>query len=121
MRDAGEAPEAVPPLTATVSVEDLVDMGPIPHTSIYELWARATGIQLREVESGFRYTSTTCFETFPDPMPEQRERVGRPPAASSSFATPGSTRPASTRSPSSPLSAGRSNHRTPRSSNTCPA
>ncbi len=29
-------------------------------------------------ESGFRYTPTTCFETFPfpDPTPEQRERVG---------------------------------------------
>ncbi len=44
----------------------------------HELWARATGTQLREVESGFRYTPTTCFETFqlPDPTPEQRERVG---------------------------------------------
>jgi len=45
---------------------------------VHELWARATGTQLREVESGFRYTPTTCFETFPfpDPTPEQRERVG---------------------------------------------
>jgi len=36
------------------------------------------GTQLREAESGFRYTPTTCFETFPfpDPTPEQRERVG---------------------------------------------
>ena len=25
------------------------------------------GTQLREVESGFRYTPTTCFETFPFP------------------------------------------------------
>jgi hypothetical protein len=45
---------------------------------IHELWARGTGTQLREVESGFRYTTTTCFETFPfpHPTPEQRERVG---------------------------------------------
>jgi len=34
--------------------------------------------RLREVESGFRYTPTTTFETFPFPLPtdEQRERVG---------------------------------------------
>jgi type II restriction/modification system DNA methylase subunit YeeA len=45
---------------------------------VHELWARGTGTQLREVESGFRYTPSTCFETFPfpDPTPEQRERVG---------------------------------------------
>jgi hypothetical protein len=44
----------------------------------HELWARGTGTQLREVESGFRYTPTTTFETFPFPHPtdEQRERVG---------------------------------------------
>ena len=48
------------------------------HSRVHELWARAMGTQLREVESGFRYTPTTCFETFPfpDPTPEQRERVG---------------------------------------------
>ena len=48
------------------------------HSRVHELWARATGTQLREVESGFRYTPTTCFETFPfpDPTPEQRDRVG---------------------------------------------
>lgn len=47
------------------------------HSRPHELWARATGTQVREVESGFRYTPTTCFETFPfpDPTPEQRERV----------------------------------------------
>ena len=58
-----------------------------------------TGTQLREVESGFRYTPTTCFETFPFPRPtdEQREAIAaaaRAPRPSS--ATAGSTRPAST-------------------------
>jgi hypothetical protein len=50
----------------------------ILHSRVHELWARGLGTQLREVESGFRYTPTTCFETFPfpDPTPEQRERVG---------------------------------------------
>jgi len=37
------------------------------HSSVHELWARRMGTQLREVESGFRYTPTSCFETFPLP------------------------------------------------------
>ena len=47
------------------------------HSSFHELWARGMGTQLREVESGFRYTPTTCFETFPFPEPtdEQREAI----------------------------------------------
>ena len=40
----------------------------ILHSRIHELWARAKGTQLREAESGFRYTPTTCFETFPSPI-----------------------------------------------------
>jgi hypothetical protein len=45
---------------------------------IHELWARATGTQVREAETGFRYTPTTTFETYPFPRPnaEQREAVG---------------------------------------------
>lgn len=39
------------------------------HSRIHEIWARAKGTQLREVESGFRYTPTSCFETFPFPWP----------------------------------------------------
>ena len=48
------------------------------HSRAHELWARGTGTQLREVKSGFRYTPTTTFETFPFPRPtdEQRESVG---------------------------------------------
>ena len=44
-----------------------------PHT----LWAEAMGTQLREAQSGLRYTPTTCFETFPFPEPtdEQREAI----------------------------------------------
>ena len=37
----------------------------ILHSRIHELWALAQGTQLREKNSGFRYTPTTCFETFP--------------------------------------------------------
>ena len=47
------------------------------HSRFHELWARSKGTQLREVESGFRYTPTTCFETFPfpDPTDAQREEI----------------------------------------------
>ena len=49
----------------------------ILHSRIHELWARKKGTQLREVESGFRYTPTSTFETFPfpQPPPEQRDEV----------------------------------------------
>ncbi len=39
----------------------------ILHSAIHELWTRRTGGQVREVASGFTYTPTTCFETFPLP------------------------------------------------------
>ncbi len=47
------------------------------HSRVHEAWARSTGTQLREAESGFRYTPTTCFETFPFPQPtaEQQEAI----------------------------------------------
>ena len=44
------------------------------HSSAHEMWARGLGTQLREVESGFRYTPTTCFETFPFPHPTDTQR-----------------------------------------------
>jgi type II restriction/modification system DNA methylase subunit YeeA len=47
------------------------------HSRIHEVWSLAQGTQLREKESGFRYTPTTCFETFPfpAPSPEQAEAI----------------------------------------------
>jgi type II restriction/modification system DNA methylase subunit YeeA len=51
------------------------------HSRVHETWARATGTQLREVESGFRYTPTTCFETFPFPRPTDQQREAIAPAA----------------------------------------
>jgi type II restriction/modification system DNA methylase subunit YeeA len=48
------------------------------HSKPHELWARAMGTQLREAESGFRYTPTTTFETFPFPWPPGREPAGDP-------------------------------------------
>jgi len=43
------------------------------HSRLHELWARRTGTQLREAESGARYTPTTTFETYPFPWPPGQE------------------------------------------------
>ncbi len=45
------------------------------HSRIHEVWARAQGTQLRERESGFRYTPTSCFETFPFPQPSPAQEA----------------------------------------------
>ena len=37
------------------------------HSRIHEIWSRRMGTQLRDAESGFRYTHTTVFNTFPLP------------------------------------------------------
>ncbi len=43
------------------------------HSKWHELWARRMGTQLRDAVSGFRYTSTTTFQTFPFPYPPGHE------------------------------------------------
>jgi hypothetical protein len=45
------------------------------HSRFHEVWALAQGTQLREKESGFRYTPTTCFETFPFPEADAGQRA----------------------------------------------
>jgi hypothetical protein len=57
-----------------IAVEDDYTFG-VLQSRIHEAWSLAMGTQL---ESRPRYTPSTCFETFPfpDPTPEQRERVG---------------------------------------------
>ena len=37
------------------------------HSLLHEVWSLAQGTQVREKESGFRYTPSSCFETFPFP------------------------------------------------------
>ena len=61
----------------TIASNDDYTFG-VLHSRFHELWARGMGTQLREVESGFRYTPTTCFETFtfPRPTEAQREAIG---------------------------------------------
>jgi type II restriction/modification system DNA methylase subunit YeeA len=39
------------------------------HSRLHEVWSLVQGTQVRERESGFRYTPTTTFETFPFPRP----------------------------------------------------
>lgn len=41
----------------------------------HEIWARAQGTQLRDRASGFRYTPTTCFETFCFPTPTDAQEA----------------------------------------------
>ncbi|MHB1415957.1 MAG: type IIL restriction-modification enzyme MmeI, partial [Chloroflexota bacterium] len=48
------------------------------HSTPHELWARRKGTQLREAESGCRYTPTTTFETFPFPWPLGQEPTDDP-------------------------------------------
>ena len=47
-------------------------------SAIHEQWARGTGTQLREAESGFRYSQTMTFETFPFPWPPGQEPTADP-------------------------------------------
>jgi len=75
-------PEALRPVTTRAEIteqaarDDDYTFG-VLHSRVHELWARGMGTQLREVESGFRYTPTTTFETFPFPRPttQQREAI----------------------------------------------
>ncbi len=58
------------------TVDDFSFFG-VLHSRIHEVWARSSGTQVRDAESGFRYTPTTCFETFPfpEPTPEQSAAI----------------------------------------------
>jgi len=46
----------------------------IMHSRAHVAWAAIQGTQLREKESGDRYTPTSCFETFPFPEPTAAQR-----------------------------------------------
>jgi len=65
---------AILPDTATVIFARADDyFFGVLHSSAHELWSRRMGTQLRDAESGFRYTSTTTFETFPFPWSPGQE------------------------------------------------
>ncbi len=48
------------------------------HSTLHEVWARNTGTQLRDAESGFRYSQTLIFEPFPFPWPPGEEPTDDP-------------------------------------------
>jgi type II restriction/modification system DNA methylase subunit YeeA len=58
--------------TLVFAREDEYFLG-VLHCRVHELWARAQGTQVRDAESGFRYTPTSTFETFPFPWPPGKE------------------------------------------------
>lgn len=66
---AGVIPEN---LLVVIAREDDYFWG-VLQSQYHELWARRMGTQLREAESGTRYTPTTTFETFPFPWPPGQE------------------------------------------------
>ncbi|NUN49628.1 MAG: class I SAM-dependent DNA methyltransferase [Candidatus Brocadiae bacterium] len=56
------------------------------HSRIHEVWSRSQATQVREKESGTRYTPTTCFETFPFPWPPGLESEADPACRGISYA-----------------------------------
>jgi SAM-dependent methyltransferase len=56
-----------------VAADDDYTLG-VLHSTVHEQWARQLGGQVRDAESGFRYTPTTCFETFPFPKSSEAQR-----------------------------------------------
>jgi hypothetical protein len=43
---------------------------------LHEKWSLSQGTQVRERESGFRYTPTSCFENFPFPRTTPKQETG---------------------------------------------
>lgn len=60
--------------TAIVFAEEDDFLFGVLQSALHEVWARGRGTQLRERESGFRYTPTTTFGTFPLPEPSMAHR-----------------------------------------------
>ena len=67
--ESGALPDSA---TCVFATESEITFG-VLHSRAHELWARTQGTQLREVESGFRYTPKSTFDTFPFPWPPSTE------------------------------------------------
>lgn len=61
------APHVIPDSALVVFARDDDYFFGILHSQIHEFWARRTGTQVRDAESGFRYTPVVCFDQFPFP------------------------------------------------------
>lgn len=68
-------PETLAENTVIVIASDDDYVFGVLQSSIHETWARRLGTQLRERESGFRYTPTTTFGTFPFPDSSDSDRA----------------------------------------------
>ena len=69
--------DVLPDATIIVFARDDDYFFGVLHSRIHTLWAEGAGTQLREAQTGMRYTPTTCFETFPFPeaTDDQREAI----------------------------------------------
>jgi type II restriction/modification system DNA methylase subunit YeeA len=65
--------EVVPDSALVVFARDDDYFMGILHSNVHELWSRHTGTQVRDAESGFRYTPVVCFDQFPFPWPPGHE------------------------------------------------
>jgi len=74
LRDVAELPDCAVVVFASESNYLLGVLS----SSLHELWARGTGTQLREAESGFRYSPTATFEGFPLPWSPGEEPTDDP-------------------------------------------
>ncbi len=68
-------PEALPDQSLFVFARDDDYFFGVLHSRAHELWARGQGTQVRDAKSGFRYTPTTTFETFPFPEATEQQRA----------------------------------------------
>ena len=75
---AWQLPEVLTDSAAVAIARDDDYFFGVLHSRSHELWARGQGTQLREEESGFRYTPSSTFETFPFPWLPGQEPAGDP-------------------------------------------
>jgi hypothetical protein len=61
-------------LLIAIAADRDLDFGML-QSRVHEVWSLAQGTQLREKESGNRYTPTTCYETFPFPEPTAEQEA----------------------------------------------
>ena len=64
-------------LLVVIAREDDYFLG-VLHSKLHELWTRRAGTQLRDAKSASRYTTSTCFATYPFPWPPGTEAQAAP-------------------------------------------
>lgn len=74
--------DVIPDATIIVFARDDDYFFGVLQSLTHTVWASAMGSQLRESDSGSRYTPTSCFETFPFPRSSDEQRAAIADAAS---------------------------------------